>query len=47
MTMHFHRTNVTANNFFFKEDYIDGLPLREENEIPGKPALWKTSVFKY
>lgn len=47
MIMHFQRTNVTVNNLFFKEDYIDGSPLREENETPGKPALWRlTSVSK-
>lgn len=31
MIMHFQRTNVTVNKFFFKEDYTDGSPLREIN----------------
>lgn len=43
---HFQRT-VTVNNFFFKEDYIDGSPLREEKETPRKPASQRNSVSKH
>ena len=35
MIMHFQKTNVTVSNFFSKEDYIDGSPLREQTKLLG------------
>lgn len=41
----FQRTNVTVNEFF-KEDYIDGSPLREERKLLRSLPYGENSVSK-